>query len=698
MIKDSHQKINSDHLKRDAFLYIRQSTMRQVLENEESTKRQYQLREQALALGWQSEQIRVIDCDQAKSGASLAGRNGFQELVAEVSMGKAGLVMGLEVSRLARNNADWHRLLEICAFTKTLILDQDGLYDTTSFNDRLLLGLKGAMSEAELHILRGRLLQGVLNKARRGELKVPLPAGLEYDELDRVILSRDTQIHTVFQQFFAAFRRLGSATAVTREFRREKIEMPHYSRTGPKSNRIIWGDLTQSQTLRILHNPRYAGAFAFGRIRTRKDPDGRTHYTSLPMKEWTALIRDSHPGYIGWEEFEANGRKLLKNAFAYGKDNRKTPAREGSALLQGIVICGVCGKRMTVNYRIRGNALTPDYVCQRDKIEKALTNGCQSISGRGIDEKIAEILVSMVNESNIDAALAVQMELQTRLDQADQIRRQQVERARYEVDLARRRYTQVDPEKRYVAEVLEADWNEKLRLLEGAQTDYEKARDRDQLLLSEEQTHSLRSLPTDFSAYWNNAGMSHHDRKRIIRLLIEDVTLIKGEPMTVHVRFKGGTNTTLKMPLPKPSYKMWQTPLEVVTQVNALLSDYTFGQIASILNERGFRSGKGREFSARIIENICRGNELKSRFDRLREKGLLTIGEMAEKLEVSTSTINAWRRHGLLKGYFYDDRKAFLYEGPGVDKPFKCQGRKLSKRCKNSEFASKRTKEVQYEA
>jgi len=298
MPQNIHQKINAKHLSRDAYLYIRQSTMRQVLENTESTKRQYQLREQALAQGWQSEQIRVIDCDQAQSGASKSGRNGFQKLVAKVSMGKVGLVMGLEVSRLARNNADWHRLLEICAFAKTLILDQDGLYDTASFNDRLLLGLKGTMSKAELHILRGRLLQGVLSKARRGELKIPLPAGFEYDELDRVTLSRDSQVRQVFHQLFAAFRRLGSAMAVAKEFRREGIMIPHYSRTGPKSSRIIWGDLTHSQTLRILHNPRYAGAFSFGRTRTRKDPDGRIHYEKLPVKEWISLVRDAHPGYI----------------------------------------------------------------------------------------------------------------------------------------------------------------------------------------------------------------------------------------------------------------------------------------------------------------------------------------------------------------------------------------------------------------
>ena len=243
----SHHKVQVSHLQRDAYLYVRQSSIRQVLENTESTKRQYALRERALALGWRSEQVHVIDCDQGRSGASEAGRDGFQQLVAEVSLGNAGIVMGLEVSRLARNNADWHRLLQLCAFADTLILDQDGLYDPASFNDRLLLGLKGAMSEAELHVLHTRLQQGILNKAHRGELKVPLPAGLVYDELDRVVLTPNLQVREALQRFFAAFRRLQSASAVVKEFRRENLQMPHYSRTGPKSSRVIWGELTHHQ-------------------------------------------------------------------------------------------------------------------------------------------------------------------------------------------------------------------------------------------------------------------------------------------------------------------------------------------------------------------------------------------------------------------------------------------------------------------
>ena len=414
----SHHKVRTAHLQRDAYLYVRQSSMRQVLENTESTKRQYQLRERALSLGWISEQIRVVDCDQGCSGASDAGRDGFQQLVAEVSLGNAGIVMGLEVSRLARNNADWHRLLQLCAFTDTLILDQDGLYNPSAFNDRLLLGLKGAMSEAELHVLKSRLQQGILNKARRGELKIPLPVGLVYDELDRVVLSADIQVRETLKKFFVTFRRLRSASAVVKEFRREKIQAPHYSRTGPKSSRTIWGDLTHSQALRVLHNPRYAGAFAYGRMRSRHSPDGTVRYHKQSQEEWTCLIQDAHDGYISWDEYQANQQILTGNAEAFSSD-RRPPPREGPALLQGIILCGRCGKRMTLRYHQRRGQLMPQYVCQRDKIEHGQSNDCQRVPGAAIDQTIGKLLVGMVNGQNIDVAVAVQRELQTRLDEAD---------------------------------------------------------------------------------------------------------------------------------------------------------------------------------------------------------------------------------------------------------------------------------------
>ena len=524
----SHHKVKTAHLEKDAYLYVRQSSMRQVLENTESTKRQYQLRERALSLGWISEQIRVIDCDQGCSGASDAGRDGFQQLVAEVSLGNAGIVMGLEVSRLARNNADWHRLLQLCAFTDTLILDQDGLYDPSAFNDRLLLGLKGAMSEAELHVLKSRLQQGIINKARRGELKIPLPVGLVYDELDRVVLSADTQVRESLKKFFDTFRRLHSALAVVKEFRRESLQIPRYSRIGSKSISTVWGELTYSQALRMLHNPRYAGAFVYGRMRSRRGPDGTVRYQKQDQEKWVCLIQDAHQGYISWDEYQANQRILTGNAKAFNAD-RRCPPREGPALLQGIILCGRCGKRMTLRYHQRCGQLWPQYRCQRDRIENGQIRDCQTIPGAAIDRAIGQMLVAMVNSQNMDVAMAVQRELQSRLDQADQLRYSQVQRCRYEAELARRRYLKVDPEKRYVAEVLEAEWNERLRALDEAQSVYESARKDDAAALNQEQAEVLKTLATDFPSIWQNSSLQNRDRKRIVRLLIEDVTVLKDE-------------------------------------------------------------------------------------------------------------------------------------------------------------------------
>ena len=347
MTRDTSQKVQAEHLKRKAYLYVRQSTLKQVLENKESTLRQYDLKQRAVALGWPQDHIIVVDADQAHSAKSAADRNGFQNLVTEVSMGRAGLVMGLEVSRLARNNADWHRLLEICALTDTLLLDEDGLYNPSQFNDRLVLGLKGAMSEAELHTLRARLLGGVLNKARRGALQSRLPIGFVYDAAGRTVLDPDSQVQQSLQVFFQTFRRTGSATATVKNFRQEGLKFPHRAVHGPQAGEVLWGELEHSRALWLLHNPRYAGVYFFGRTRERK-VGGRGGRTKLPRDEWTAFLSNAHPSYISLEEFEQNQQRLRDNAAAHGGDRRSGPPREGSALLQGMAICGICGQRMTV--------------------------------------------------------------------------------------------------------------------------------------------------------------------------------------------------------------------------------------------------------------------------------------------------------------------------------------------------------------
>jgi len=519
------------------------------------------------------------------------------------------------------------------------------------------------MSEAELHVLKSRLQQGILNKARRGELKIPLPVGLVYDELDRVVLSADNQVRETLEKFFATFRRLRSASAVVKEFRRENIQAPRYSRTSSKSSRIIWGDLTHSQALRILHNPRYAGAFAYGRTRARRGPDGTMRRHKQPQQEWTCLICDAHEGYISWDEYQSNQRILTDNAQAYSSDRSPAP-REGPALLQGIIVCGRCGKRMTLRYHQRRNQMVPEYMCQRDKIENGQGNDCQRLPGAAIDQAIGKLLVNMVNIQNIDMAKAVQRELQVRLDEADRLRYRQVERCRYEADLARRRYLKVDPDKRYVAEVLEADWNEKLRALDEAQSVYEAARKEDTATLNKEHAASLKALASDFAAIWREDSLPNRDRKRIVRLLIEDVTLIKDTKLTCHIRFKGGTYRTLNLPLPQSAADLRRTPAEVVRAIDELLNDHPNYKIVDILTERGMESGTGQTLTLRHVLCIRMAYGLENRLTRLRHRGKLTVHELSDRIGVSIYKIRKCRKLGLLTAHEYK-QGYYLYDDPG---------------------------------
>ena len=691
----AHQKVNAGHLRRDAYLYIRQSTVRQVFENTESTRRQYALRERAVALGWPFERVIVIDSDLGQSGASGADREGFQMLVGEVGTGKAGIVLGLEVSRLARNSSDWHRLLEICALTDTLILDEDGLYNPADFNDRLLLGLKGTMSEAELHVLRARLRGGILNAARRGALRIPLPVGLSYDQSGAVVLDPDAQVRRSIEHLFATFARTGSASATVKHFREQHLRFPRRPRGGPRKGELLWETLRHWRVLRVLHNPRYAGIYCFGRTQTRKLVGGGVETRMLPREQWTALMPDAHPGYITGEQYEANLRQLRANAQAYGAERRKSPPREGPALLQGLVICGRCGRRMTVRYHGSDARRRPDYLCQREGIETH-TDRCQVIPGAGIDQAIGELLLRTVSPVSLEVALQVQAELDARIHEADALRQQQVERARYDADLARRRFMQVDPGNRLVADVLEAEWNEKLRGLKHAQEELERRRQEDHHQLGGEQRARILALAADFPRLWNDPKTAHRERKRMVRLLIEDVTLTRSDDgIAVGIRFRGGATQSMTLPLPPRAWQLRQTPPEVVAQIDALREHHTDAQIAHILNERGYRSGTGRRFHARIVHGLSRSYRLKSRYDRLREAGLLTVQEMADLLGVTVQTANIWRRHGLLRGHAYNDKNEFLYEHPGDYPPVKIPGRQLSRRRRFPEVASNARQEVQ---
>ena len=462
MPTDIAMKVCADHLRRDAFLYVRQSSLRQVFENTESTKRQYALRERAVALGWPIERVHVIDSDLGISGAQAHDRDGFQHLVTEVAMGHAGIVLGLEVSRLARNNADWHRLIELAALSHTLILDEDGIYDPAHFNDRLLLGLKGTMSEAELHILKSRLQGGILNKARRGELELPLPIGLVYGADARVVLDPDRQIHGTVRLLFDTFRETGSACAVVRRMHAQKILFPRRIRRGIGKGELLWSAIDHSRVLQILHNPRYAGAFAYGRTRSAYNAQLKPVQLRVQKSDWQVLIPEVHEGYISWQEYERNQATLEQNASGFSPGLRGRMPRQGSALLQGRLLCGRCGARMRVHYEPLGGRLQPYYVCNEEVVRHAGKH-CQWVRGAAVDEAIGALLLETVAPAAIEVALAVQQEIAQRIEQAAALRQAQLQRARYEAELARRRYIKVDPDNRLVADALEADWNARLR-------------------------------------------------------------------------------------------------------------------------------------------------------------------------------------------------------------------------------------------
>ncbi|HUA49658.1 MAG TPA: recombinase family protein [Solirubrobacteraceae bacterium] len=674
-------KVSAEHLARAAYLYVRQSTLRQVKDNTESAERQYALRQRAVQLGWSAEQIIVIDSDQGRSGASSSCREGFQRLVADVGLGKAGIVLGLEVSRLARNNADWHRLLEISALAGTLICDEDGLYDPADFNDRLLLGLKGTMSEAELHFIRARLQGGILSKARRGELPMPLPVGLVTDPTGKVVLDPDTAVQQALAHLFQTFERTGSARGVVQTFNREGLLFPARVRAGERKGELTWAPLTHWRVLRTLHNPRYAGAFAYGQRRTRKTANGKTTTRHVPREQWT-LIRDAHPGYITFDQYERNLNTLTANATAHGPDRAAGPAREGAALLQGLAICGRCGRRMTVRYHARNGTRVPDYQCVGDSIQNGGTR-CLVIPGAaGVDATISKLLLDTVTPLALEVALGVQAELEARAEETDRLRRTHVERARQRAELARRRYLAVDPDNRLVADTLEADWNNTLRSLQDAQDEYERQTAAANAQLTEERKQQIRRLAADFPKLWNDPATPPREHKRIARLLIEDVTLARTDQIHLHVRFRGGQTTTLTIPRALNAWEARQTPTDTLAEIDRLLDQHTDAETADQLNTTGHRSGTGKPFTRTMIVKLRHSNGLLSRRQRLLAHGMLTQEQIAERLGVSRNTIHAWRRAGLLHAHRANDKNDWLYQPPipGDPRLIKRRGWRHSKR------------------
>ena len=451
--------------------------------------------------------------------------------------------------------------------------------------------------------------------------------------------------------------------------------------SGERKGELTWAPLAHDRVLHALHNPRYAGAFFFGRRQTRQHT-GKRAQLLVPREEWIVLIQDAHPGYITFAQFEQNQATLQANAGARGTDRHHGPPREGSALLQGLVVCGRCGKRMAVRYHHRGGKLHPSYACERDAIKRALHPACQIIPGTSVDAAVGELLLSTLTPLALEVALEVATELQQRAEQADQLRHKHVERARYDAELARRRYLAVDPDNRLVADALEADWNDKLRQLQHAQDDYERAHADGHGRLTDKQRAKVTALAQDFPRLWNDPATPQRERKRMIRLLVDDVTLIRDQQITAHVRLKGGQTHTLTLPIPLSAPQLRHTSPELIEQIDRLLDDHTEGEIAQILNQQGERSFEGKPFTATIVQRLRTTHQLTTRHQRLRARGMLTRPELARHLGVHPSTIHNWRAVGLLAAHKANDKPDWYYEPPAARDPrlVKRRGWRLSSR------------------
>ena len=681
--------VTADHLRRLACVYVRQSSLQQVHEHQESTARQYALKRRALALGWAADQIVVIDDDLGLSGASAAERTGFQRIVADVGLGRVGVVMGLEVSRLARNSSDWHRLLEICALSETLILDEDGLYDPAHFNDRLLLGLKGTMSEAELHVLRARLIGGQLNKARRGELAMPTPLGYVVGPDGKLMLDPDEQIQGVVRLVFDTFQRTGSAGAVVRHFREQALAWPQRVATGPRAGTFVAGTLGRSRVLGILHNPRYAGAYVYGRTRQRKlRLAGQCGYRRLPREEWTVFLPNAHPAYISWEQYEANQATLLESARSTRGDRRRSAPREGVALLQGLVICGRCGDRMSVGYSVSRGHPAPRYVCQRRAIERAKPP-CQCLSGAAIDRAVSKLVLETVTPASIDVAVEVFDELRNRAAEIDRAKRAEIARLREDAERAQRQFLLVRPENRLVADNLERHWNQALQRLAEAEEAYARAGETQTSPgVTAEMKERVMALIADLPRVWDDPRTPARDRKRMLRLLIEDVTLLRDDVIRISIRWRGGATREIECPLPLRAPDLRRTPAALVEQVRVLATEQTDGQIAETLNRRWLRTGCGLPFTSTRVRTLRESYDIDSYLQHLTTAGWLTAPQMAEQLDVHLSTAKRFAQEGVLRAVRADDKGTILFEPPTGPLPVAHPGKRFRDRRRYPKLAS----------
>ena len=652
MMQDA--KISAVHRQRLAVVYVRQSSPTQLERNRESTLRQYQFVARAIALGWAEAHIHVIDEDQGVSASGLFDRAGFAQLTAEVALGRVGIVLGLEVARLARNNADWYRLLDLCGLTGTVLADEDGIYDPSAFNDRLLLGLKGTMSEAELHILRARLNGGIRSKAARGELRRGLPVGLVWGEADgEVRLDPDEAVTTAIRTVFDRFTEVGSVRRVWLWFRSEELLFPFRRIPGEP---IRWVKPTYLSIHHVLSNAAYAGAYTYGKTRQERYLDAagrvRQRIRHLPRSAWGVLIPDHHPGYITWETYLANQERI-------GSNIRPRPheaggaVREGTALLQGLAVCGRCGRRLCVSYH--GRNATPGYYCAAGAIVNGHGSRCLRVGGQQIDAAVATAFLVACTPAGAQAALAAAQRLEADHDAALAQARMAVERARYEATRAERRYRAVDAENRLVARGLERDWEERLQEVAMAEAELGAREHRRPRGLTSEERRLIDRLGNDLEQVWTAPTTSARDRKELLRTLLAEVIVKVDRPASqaeLTLRWRGGALTDLVIPLPRSTYRPLHTDEKTLSLLRRLAVHYPDAMIASILNRQGRRSARGERFTAISVAGL----RTYRRIPRYQpptdppDGHLLTVTEAARELGVAASTLHRWLQDGFIGG------------------------------------------------
>jgi len=644
------EKVQAEHQNRLAVVYVRQSTPQQVLDHQESTRLQYGLRTRALDLGWGSERVLVIDDDLGRSGTSVQGRVGFQRLVSEVSLGHVGIILGIEISRLACSCADWYQLLELCALFGTLIADGDGIYDPGQYNDRLLLGLKGTMSEAELHIMQQRMRQGVLAKARRGELAIAVPTGYVRRPGGEVILDSDEQVQHVVRLIFRKFEELGTLNAVLRYLVQHQIELGIRVRTGPDVGELEWHRPNRMTLQNLLKHPIYAGAYAYGRRQVdpqRKVP-GRPSCGRVIVgrTEWVALIKDQVPGYISWEQYERNLAQLEANR---ARGDRKGAVREGAALLAGLVVCGHCGCRLAVSYRGQDRGYL--YACNRRKIDYG-EDSCQELAGPCLDRYVSDQVLVAVAPAALELSLEAAHHLERERDDLDRLWRQRLERATYDADRARRRYQLVEPENRLVARQVERDWEATLAAQQALEEEHRRSLMIQPRVLTEAERAAIRHLATDITALWSAATTTAAERKEIIRQVVDRVVVaVQGESERVQVQidWAGGMQTETVIVRPVARLEQLSYYPQLCDRVRQLAAEgLSTGAIAAQVNAEGYCPPKRREhFGPGGIKDLLQRLGSRTVCSRVRPPAVMEphewgLRELAQELGMPAVTLYNW--------------------------------------------------------